>query len=268
MDGPAGEIGEDGAVMLTAARSSSWIVTHRPSAEGLRLICFPYAGAGASVFRSWAGGHVPDVEICAVQLPGRESRITELPVADLCELVPRLSDALEPYLDRPFAFFGHSIGALVSFELARELRRTRSVEPVHLFVSGCPAPHHPDFDRLSELPESEFLGRLAQFNGTPPEVLQHPELMQLMLPTLRADFSLRDRYRHRDEAPLGCPITAFGGMDDGHVSGAKLEGWKRHTRERFQLWLFQGDHFFLRTAQEPMLEALSSLLLRHCETGR
>jgi surfactin synthase thioesterase subunit len=249
--------------MLTAARPSPWIVTHRPSSSGLRLICFPYAGAGASVFRSWGEGLPPDVEICAVQLPGRESRITECPVGDLRELLPKLDEALEPYLDRPFAFFGHSIGALVSFELARELRRTRRVEPLHLFVSGCSAPHHPDSDRLSELPESEFVDRLKQFNGTPPEVLHHPELMQLVLPTLRADFSLRDRYLHRDEPPLDCPITAFGGMADSHVSGAKLEGWKQHTRERFQLWLFQGDHFFLRTAQEPMLEALSSLVSRY-----
>jgi len=268
MDGPAGQVREDGDVMLTAARPSPWVVTHRPSPDGMRLICFPYAGAGASAFRSWPDGLPSDVEICAVQLPGRESRITEPPVADLRELVPRLSDALEPYLDRPFAFFGHSIGALVCFELARELRRARGLEPVHLFVSGCPAPHHPDSDRLSELSESEFVDRLKQFNGTPPEVLHHPELMQLVLPTLRADFSLRDRYLHRDEPPLSCPITAFGGMADGHVSGAKLEGWKRHSRERFQLWLFQGDHFFLRTAQEPMLEALSSLVSRCRGTAR
>ena len=200
------------------------------------------------------------VEVCAVQFPGREARITESPVDDMHRLVFLLREGLEPYLDRPFAFFGHSIGALVSFELARELRRTCGIQPCHLFVSGCPAPHLPHSERMWDLPDEEFLERLCRFNGTPPEVLNHPELMDMMLPTIRADFALRDRYVYREEPPLNCSITAFGGMSDQHVSGADLRAWRQHTRERFKFWLFQGDHFFLRSAQETMLESLFSEL--------
>lgn len=250
--------------MLTVARSSPWIVTHREASSGIRLICFPYAGGGAAVFRSWAqDDFLPDTEVCAIQLPGRESRITESPVGDLRRLVSMLGDAMEPYLDRPFAFFGHSIGALVSFELARELRRTRRIEPIHLFASGCPAPHLQNTEQICDLPDGEFLEHVCRFNGTPPDVLNHPELMRLMLPALRADFSLRDRYLFRDEPPLSCPITSFGGMGDAHVDGATLGTWRQHTGERFQLWLFQGDHFFLRSAQRPILEVLSFVLSQH-----
>lgn len=252
--------------MLTVSRVSPWIITPRPLNSGMRLICFPYAGGGASVFRNWANHEfLADIEVCAVQLPGREARIAESPVDDLRQLVHTLGEVLEPYLDRPFAFFGHSIGALVSFELVRELRRTRGIEPSYLFVSGCPAPHLQDSERICDLPDDEFLERVGRFNGTPPEVLNHPELMQLMLPALRADFSLRDRYVYPEEPPLDCPIIAFGGMSDKHVNGVVLGSWRKHTRERFQLWLFQGDHFFVRSAQGPLLEVLSSVLSRYRE---
>ena len=221
------------------------------------------------MFRSWADSEsLADIEVCAVQLPGREARITESPMGDLRRLVHLLCEALEPYLDRPFAFFGHSIGALVSFESARELRRIRGIEPSHLFVSGGPAPHLPDSERISDLHDDEFLKRVCRFNGTPPEVLNHPELMQLMVPALRADFSLRDRYVYREEPPLSCPITAFGGMSDTHVDGLMLRAWRQHTRERFQLWLFQGDHFFVRSAQAPLLETLSIVVSQQQRAAR
>lgn len=247
--------------MLTASCVTPWIVTPRPVDSGVRMFCFPYAGGGASMFRSWAESKaLRDVEVCAVQLPGREARIAEAPIGDLSRLMCLLCDVLEPWLDRPFLLFGHSVGALVSFELARELRRRGGIEPRHLFVSACPAPHLRNSERMCDLPDNDFLDRLYRFNGTPPDVLNHPELMQLMLPTLRADFALRDRYVYRDEPPLNCSITAFGGMNDQHVSGADLRAWRRHTRERFQLWLFQGDHFFLKSAQETMLETVCSEL--------
>lgn len=216
------------------------------------------------MFRSWSQDPMlAGVEVCAVQFPGREARIAESPVDDLRRLVPLLREELEPYLDRPFALFGHSIGALVSFELARELRRTSRIEPCHLFVSGCPAPHLPHSDRIWDLPDEEFLECLRRFNGTPPDVLSHPELMDMMLPAIRADLALRDRYDYRDEPSMSCPITAFGGMADTHVDCTMLRAWRQHTCDRFQLWLFQGDHFFIRSSQGPVLETLSSVLARH-----
>ncbi len=261
MDGGAGQHREDGALMLTVSRSTQWMVTHRQVSSGMRLICFPYAGGGASIFRSWGqDSRLSNMEVCAVQLPGREARIADPPIDDVRRLVPLLREELEPYLDRPFAFFGHSIGALVSFELTRELQRTCGIAPCHLFVSGCPAPHLPHSERISDLADDQFLECMRRFNGTPPDILNHPELMHMLLPTIRADFALRDRYTYRDEPPVNCPITAFGGMADPHVDGVMLRAWRQHTRERFQLWLFQGDHFFIRGSQEIVLETLSSVL--------
>lgn len=253
--------------MLTTKERRPWIVTCRRG-DGLRLICFPYAGGGPSLFRSWPFDLLRNIEVCAVQLPGREARMKEPPIADLRLLVAELLDEIEPSLDRPIALFGHSIGGLVAFEFARELRRRYGVEPVHLFVSGCPAPQLTDEDRLSELPDGEFLERMRRFNGTPKEILEHAEMMELVLPTLRADFSLRDTYVHRPERPLDCAIAAFGGMADHAVGFDKLEPWNVHTAEGFQLWLFHGDHFFVRTAQAAVVEAVMLVLQSHMSSRR
>jgi surfactin synthase thioesterase subunit len=253
--------------MLTTTDRRPWLVTCRRAA-GLRLIGFPYAGGGPSLFRTWPGELLQDIELCAVHLPGRESRMNEPPVGDLRRVVAELVEAIEPVCDRPVALFGHSIGGLLAFECARELRRRFGITLVHLFVSGCPAPHLRDQDRLCDLPDDEFLERMRRFNGTPREILDHAEMMELMLPTLRADFSLRDTYLHEDEAPLNCPISAFGGMADEAVKTDQLEQWKTHTAEGFQLWLFQGDHFFIRTAQPVVVEAVTFLLQPHRQMQR
>ncbi|MBS0180175.1 MAG: thioesterase [Nitrospira sp.] len=245
--------------MLTTTDRRPWLVTCR-RATGLRLIGFPYAGGGPSLFRTWPEELLQDIELCAVHLPGRESRMNEPPVGDLRRVVAEVVEAIEPVCDRPVALFGHSIGGLLAFECARELRRRFGINLVHLFVSGCPAPQLRDQDRLSDLPDAEFLERMRRFNGTPREIFNHSEMMELMLPTLRADFSLRETYHHEEEPPLTCPISAFGGMADEAVRTEQLEQWRSHTAEGFQLWLFQGDHFFIRTAQSVVVEAVTSIL--------
>lgn len=245
--------------MLTTTDRRPWLVTCR-RATGLRLIGFPYAGGGPSLFRTWPGELLQDIELCAVHLPGRESRMNEPPVGDLRRVVAEVVEAIEPVCDRPVALFGHSIGGLLAFECARELRRRFGINLVHLFVSGCPAPQLRDQDRLSDLPDAEFLERMRRFNGTPREIFNHAEMLELMLPTLRADFSLHETYHHEDEPPLTCPISAFGGMADEAVRTEQLEQWRSHTAEGFQLWLFQGDHFFIRTAQSVVVEAVTSIL--------
>lgn len=248
--------------MLTTARSQPWIVTCRPT-SGVRLLCFPYAGGGPSMVRGWAQYLSPEIELCAAQLPGREARMKELPIGNLRRLVAELADVLEPSLDRPVALFGHSIGGLIAFELAREIRRRYAIEPVHLFVSGCPAPQIRDNDPLFDLPEDEFLDHMRRFNGTPREVLEHPEIMQLVLPALRADFSLRDTYVYVEEPPLHCAISVFGGLEDIRVGTEELEKWRAHTSESFQMCLFQGGHFFLRTAQAAVVESVTRTLHRY-----
>jgi medium-chain acyl-[acyl-carrier-protein] hydrolase len=198
-----------------------------------------------------------------VQLPGREARLLETPFNSLPPLVERLSQALLPYLDRPFALFGHSMGSVIAFELARFLRREHSLEPAYLFVSGRFAPQIPEPEPHSyDLAEPEFIEELRRLNGTPKEVLAHPELMQLITPMLRADFRLIQTYSYASGEPLSCAITAFGGLEDADVTREHLEGWREQTRGPFTLRMLPGDHFFLHTAQEQILRTISRQL-RH-----
>ena len=244
----------------TAAAFDSWIPFRKPRLEArLRLFCFPYAGAGALIFRNWSESLPADVEVCPVQLPGRGTRLTERPFTQLSPLVEALAQGLVPLLDRPFAFFGHSLGALISFELARRVRRRYGLHPVRLFVSAGRAPQIPNRGPpIHVLPEKEFLAELRRLNGTPGELLDHQELMEIMLPILRADFALYETYVYSNEPPLNCPISAFGGLQDRRVNDSDLEAWCAQTSVSFSLRMFPGDHFFL--TQPLLLRVLSKEL--------
>lgn len=239
--------------------STTWFncqMTGTPPA--VRLFCFPYAGGGAAIYRGWSSILPRQVEVCAAQLPGRGSRVREPPVTDLGALVRALADALEISLDRPYAFFGHSVGSLICFELARHLRERGGPQPVHLFASGRRAPQLPDTQRvIHDLPEPEFIEELRRLQGTPPEVLEHPELMQLLSPVLRADFSLSEMYAYESGPPLQCPISAFGGLQDEEVGREELEGWKEQTTGRFKLRMMPGNHFFLNDGQHSLLRSIA-----------
>jgi medium-chain acyl-[acyl-carrier-protein] hydrolase len=226
----------------------------------LRLFCFPYAGAGASVFRIWAN-HLPTIEVFSIQPPGRETRLREPCFTKLDSFIQALLPDLLPYLDSPFAFFGHSMGALISFELARQLQRSRHQTPVHLFVSGRRAPHLPEIDPpLHQLPKPDFLQNLQSYNGTPASVLQNSDLMDLFLPILRADFALIETYKYRAESPLGCPISSFGGIQDSKVSLDALSAWRDQTSSTFTLQMFPGDHFYLNRQPESLLATIGAVL--------
>ena len=248
--------------MTVASVLNSWMTCRKPIPQArLRLFCFPYAGGGVSIFRAWSDGLPADVEVCPVQLPGRGTRLMEPPFTRLSPLIQALAQALFPLLDKPFAFFGHSLGALVSFELARQLRRQYAVQPVRLFISADRAPQIPNRDPpVHNLPEGEFLLELRRLNGTPSEVLEDEELRQIMLPLLRADFAVYETYGYSTEPPLNCPISAFGGLQDHRVSRGDLEAWRDQTSVSFSLRMFPGDHFFLNTTQPVVLRALSQEL--------
>jgi medium-chain acyl-[acyl-carrier-protein] hydrolase len=239
-----------------------WVTRPVPNpGASLRLFCLPYAGGGSSIFRAWGETLPTTVDVCPVQLPGRENRFEERPFTNLRDLVETLAHALDPYLDRPFALFGHSMGALIAFELARQLRRESRAAPAHLLVSGFRAPQLPGReDPIHNLPQTEFMDELRELNGTPEEILQVSELMELLLPVLRADFTMVETHTHSPEAPLACPISAYGGLDDRHATRETLAPWRDQTQERFSLELLPGDHFFLRSAVTPLLEAISKLL--------
>ena len=236
------------------------IVKPRPGAT--RLFCFPYAGGGASVFFPWTRIAPPDLEICAAQLPGRESRIAAPLLKSFDELTAELLRSIEPLLDRPFAFYGHSMGTLVAFELARALRRAGRPQPLHLFVSGRNAPHLHDPDPpMHELPDDEFIAEMIRrYDGIPAEVLEAPELMQLLLPSLRADMQVIETHEYRDEPPLDMPITALAGTDDPCITSEGFQAWREYTRSRFTTHLFPGGHFFLHAAAAEVLRIIERAL--------
>jgi len=246
----------------TGLSNRSWVVFPNPTTEAqLRLFCFPYAGGGSQVFRRWADYMPPTVELCPVELPGRGSRIMEPYFTRLPPLIEALAEGIVPYLDRPFAFFGHSMGALISFELARRLRRDAREGPVHLFVSGRGAPQlRLDDPPVHALSESELMERLRELDGTPEEVLSNTELMRLVLPVLRADFAVCETYVYHAEPPLDCSITAFGGLKDGSVPREALEAWREQTRSFFTLYMFPGNHFFLNEDLPMFLHTLCGAL--------
>lgn len=242
--------------------NNPWIICPKPVTQpSLRLFCFPYAGGAASIFYPWWKRLPFYVEVCAIQFPGRESRLAEKAFTQAEDLQSPLLEAIHPYLHLPFAFFGHSMGAAVGFELARWLRKQGKPQPVHLFVSGCPAPQLPPREPpLYNLPDGELIQALQRLNGTPAEVLQHSELMELFLPVLRADLTLNDTYTYVAEPPLDCDITAFGGLQDRKVLPEEMAGWRLQTSHSFSLRMFPGDHFFLHSAAELLLQVLSQEL--------
>ena len=248
--------------MTIATAFDSWIACRKPNPHArLRLFCFPYVGTGASIFRTWSDGLPADVEVCPVQFPGRGTRPMETPFTQLSPLVQALAQALVPLLDKPFAFFGHSLGALVGFELARQLRRQSGVQPVRLFVSADRAPQVPRRGRpIHAVPDAEFLVELRRLNGIPGKVLEDAEIMRIMLPVLRADFALYENYVYSTESPLDCFISGFGGLQDQRVSRGDLEAWRDQTSASFSLQMFPGDHFFLNATQPLLLQALSQEL--------
>lgn len=244
--------------MPTKAMTNPWISLPRLNPQAsLRLFCFPYAGGSALIYRNWQESFPSTIEVCPVQLPGRGGRMKEKPFTALMPLVEALGQALLPFLDKPFAFFGHSMGTLIGYELAQLLRRENSLSPTNLFLSGHSAPQLKQQERLTyNLPEDEFIEVLRRLNGTPTEVLEHPELIRLMLPLLRADFEAVQTYSYTPYPPLDCPITALGGISDTEVPEEAIQAWREQTNGRFSARMFPGDHFFLHTSERQLINVV------------
>ncbi|HZP66080.1 MAG TPA: alpha/beta fold hydrolase [Rudaea sp.] len=238
------------------------VATPDPGAP-LRLFCFPYAGAGASIFRAWSRDFAHVAEVVGIQLPGRENRFSEPRYTRLGNVVDALVDALGDFADKPFFFFGHSVGALIAFELTRALERHRRAAPFHLAVAGMRAPQLPRRrEPLYELDDASFVAKIREFNGIPREVLEHAELMQLVTPLLRDDFAICDTYRYADGPPLRCPLTAFSGDADPDVTVDELEAWSPNTAAEFEYYMFPGDHFFIHPNRPRIVEILRLIATR------
>lgn len=243
--------------------ANPWWVRQIGSAQPhLRLFCLPYAGGGASVFRGWRE-HLPaTVELAALQLPGRETRMREAAHAHLGSVLPPLIDAMRPLLDLDFVLFGHSMGALLAFELARSLRRLGLPGPRQLWVSGHRAPQLERQRRwLHTLPRDQFIDELRCLQGTSDEILEHPELMDFLEPRLRADFAVCETYQYHEEPPLDCAIGALAGESD-ELDGSMLSAWSQQTSTHCEQKRFRGGHFYLHDQRAALLEALNAGLAK------
>jgi medium-chain acyl-[acyl-carrier-protein] hydrolase len=242
--------------------ASPWFVCfERLRAPTVRLFCLPYAGGGAASYRSWRTTLPSGVEVWAVRPPGRESRFRERPFHRLAPLVEALERELDPLLDLPFGIFGHSLGALTGFELARGLER-RDHGPRHLWVAAHSAPHlRPTASPVHLAPDDVILGRLRRYGGTPAGFYENDDLVSALLPNLRADMAVSETYRYTDTTPLRCGVTAFGGVDDPLVTGVAIDEWEQATSGPFRAHVFHGGHFFWLADPAPMLHEIGADLL-------
>lgn len=239
-----------------------WLLRQSGHHRRLRLYCFSWAGGNAAHYLHWQAALEPMIEVCAVQLPGRGTRLSEPPLRSLSSLVKTLADIVGGNTDTPFSFFGHSLGGTIAFELARECRRRRQLMPEHLFVSGCNAPQvRTRLRRLHELDDSALIAALKDYNGTPAAALEHEELMELLLPVIRSDFELASQYQYFPDMPLDIPITVLAGKSDQQVISKGLSRWQEETTEGCEWHWFDGDHFFVHSQQNAVLNCLQAKLL-------
>lgn len=229
----------------------------------LRLFCLPWAGGGALAYRAWKDPLAPVAAVCPVRLPGRESRAAEPAFERMEDLTAALLEALEPYTAEPYAFFGHSMGAGIAFELARALRGAGLPPPRSLHVSGARAPHLRRGWKPGPEPSlRDFIEELRRLEGFPPSVMANPELMRLALPSLLADARLYRNYAYQEEGPLAVPVFAYGGDADPNVTSDHMEAWRQQTSGAFARFEFRGGHFYLESAQSALLVALKANLTR------
>lgn len=243
-------------------RHDPWAVPLKPRPDPqVRLFCFPHAGAGASLFRSWPDLLPADIEVHGVQLPGRPGRLNEPLCRRIEAITVAVAEVVTKFSNVRFAFFGHSLGALISFEVARELRRRSVMGPAHLFVSSHAAPSlKPRLRLLHALGDDALLAALASHIGMFDTALANPDLRELLLPVVRADLALSETYGYSIEPPLNCSISAYGGSRDWQVRPYELAAWRSETSRSFEVRLFRGGHFYLSQHPEPLVGAVKDRL--------
>lgn len=230
-------------------------------AARLRLFCFPFAGGSARVFHAWCHALGDDVAVFGLSAPGREQRAREANFTRLAPLVRALVDELSLLAEPPYVLFGYSLGALVAYEAARELRRRGRPEPAHLIVAAHRAPHLVRTSpSLHALPRDRFIAALEHLNGSPREVLRDPELIDLWLPALRADFAIAETYVHPPEAPLSCAISAISGSDDTWAKPSAVAAWHTHTLAAFEHHVLRGHHFFINSERDALIQYVARAL--------
>lgn len=259
-------ITRDGTGLRTMGSAARWVVDDGRAGDpgaSCQLFCFPHAGGGPSFFRPWSAGLRPEIAVRRVLLPGREGRLAEPPFRNIADLVDPLCAALEPSLDRPYALFGHSMGAAIAYEVARRLSGPGRAGPSCLIVSGRRAPGLAASLRLLHtLPDEEFVPEVARLNGIPPEVLNEPDLLSMLAATLRADYELSETYQPLPGIRLACPVAAYMGTSDPVVEYTQVLAWQEATTGEFSLRAFRGDHFYLKAGRPDVLNAVREDLTR------
>lgn len=226
------------------------------------LVCFPFAGGGASAYRNWVKYFNERVIVCPVQMPGREERIMDKCYIDMNDLIEELFEAMKPFMKYNIFLFGHSLGAKIAFELEKKLE-CNNFKSNHLIVSASRAPCIDEPDKIYDLEDNEFIKRLSEFGGTPKEILENKQLIKFFLPMLRADFILDERYYLQDDIKVDCPITAFGGYKDETVKFEYIEEWKKCTNKEFKLKKFRGGHFFIKEAEKSVLKEVERIIFNY-----
>lgn len=240
------------------ASSQRWVVPFGDgSSARYRLFCFPHSGAGASMYAAWSRLLPPTIQVCGIQLPGREDRMDEVRVTDVGRVIDQLSAALRSELDREFAFFGNSLGAMLAYELALRFQSVDGSRPLHVFVSARQPPGVTSNDApVSNLPDADFIREIQHRYGLGSSAFwQNRELVECFLPILRADLLLAESDRFTNDGKIYCPLTVFGGTED-RISEAELRLWQRHAAGSFRLQLFPGGHDYIKGSQKPLTEAI------------
>ncbi|MFO1427692.1 MAG: alpha/beta fold hydrolase, partial [Steroidobacteraceae bacterium] len=251
--------------------AGDWFVRFRPTtAATVRLFCFPYAGGGAAIYRPWAQNLPASVDLCALQLPGRETRIRETPIARIDTIADTAVNCMQERLDLPFALFGHSMGSVIAFEVARRILAAGLPAPVHLWLSARRAPGLADVDPpLRQLGDDEFVDALdRRYGGIPAEVRADRELMALLLPGLRADIAALETHVVSAEPQLTCPLTVFGGSADPRAPVGQLDGWRAATAGRFRVRIFEGGHFYIVPRRAELLAEIATELAAAAQSAR
>lgn len=242
----------DAATLAVESRS--------PTPKPQRLFCVHHAGGSAQMFHTWARA-LPDIDVCPIQLPGRARRLSEPLLHTIVDMATDTAAGIRTLLDRPFALFGHSMGALVAFELARRLTVPERARLRGLFVAGAAAPHIPHESALKgHESDAELFERMVSLGGTPDAVGNHPELVEMLAPIIRADFAAVSSYRYVPGPPLDCAIVAFGGRDDTSVPRESLGAWRSYTTRSFSAMVVPGDHFFVRTDPSAVIARIGTVL--------
>jgi surfactin synthase thioesterase subunit len=246
---------------MTGSRSTSeWIVRHNQNPRAtLNLFCFPHAGAGASMFRRWHLALPEDVQVLAVQPPGRENRYREPGLNDLQQLADQATDALRPTLrEGPFALYGHSLGSLLAFEVARRLHGEAT--PTHLLASGRNAPQCPNRAGPNLWDDETLIGLLRRLDGTAGSLLSHREFLEMFLPVFRIDYQAYAGYAYRPGPRLRCPITAFAGAQDPETQPDGVRAWAEQTTVGFEMFVVPGNHFFPISHEEVVVQLVAARL--------